>query len=153
MQNYPFIATSEMTKKAYEIAEKSHKGAVDKSNAPYILHPLTVAASVAAYGEKYITTALLHDVVEDTDVTISDLKNLFPDEIVQALKLLTYDNHTKYIDYVQSIKDSGNDIAIRVKIADLNHNMDISRITNPSQRDYDRIEKKYKPALEILLPI
>lgn len=154
-----FLNMSPMVEKAYEIASKAHEGAKDKAGKDYISHPLTVARSLVDYGEKYVTAALLHDVVEDTDITIDDLKVFFPEDVITALSLLTHEEHPcksfeeammNYHEYVRAIKNSGNDIAIKVKIADLTNNMDLSRIPNPTEKDFRRIEKKYKPAMEIM---
>lgn len=154
-----FVNMSKVVQKAYEIAAKAHEGATDKAGTPYIMHPLTVAESLVDYGEYYVAAGLLHDVIEDTDVTIEDLEQILPKEVTEALKLLTHSirthTHEEYIEsyraYVRKIKESGNDIALKVKIADLTNNMDITRIKNPTEKDYRRIEEKYKPAMEYLL--
>ena len=100
--------------------------------------------------DEYSTVvALLHDVVEDTAYTFEDLSNLgFPSEVIKALTYLTHDKDADYLDYVKRIKE--NAIATKVKIADLKHNSDMTRLDNPSEFDYQRAEK-YKKALAILL--
>lgn len=147
MKNFSNHA-NERIRRAYETAKAAHSGQVDKSGVEYINHPLTVAANV---GENIsaIIVALLHDVAEDTNITITELKKKIPltDDEVQALELLTHDKNISYFDYVAKIKS--NNLARIVKAADLKHNSDLSRIKNPSQKDFARIEK-YKAALKIL---
>ena len=127
---------------AYETAVIAHSGQFRKDGSPYVTH--CVSAAVIAYDmgldEDSIIAALLHDVIEDTDVTIEDLEQILPKEVTEALKLLTHSirthTHEEYIEsyraYVRKIKESGNDIALKVKIADLTNNMDITRIKNPT---------------------
>ena len=128
------------------IAMLAHKGQKDKAGVDYINHPRTVASFVSSNKEKIL--ANLHDVVEDTDLTIEDLCPIFGSEICDALRLLTHDNKIPYFDYIRNIKT--NPLATSVKLADLKHNSDLSRITNPSNKDFDRI-KKYEKAKNILL--
>jgi (p)ppGpp synthase/HD superfamily hydrolase len=138
-----------MTKKekqAYEIAYNAHKGQVDKSGKDYINHPLTVASYCKSEDERIV--ALLHDVVEDTNITLEDLSKIFDKKIIDALSLLTHSDDEPYMEYVAKIKE--NKLARNVKIADLTHNMDLSRLENPTKDDYDRVENKYKPAMELL---
>ena len=99
-----------------KIATEAHKGQVDKVGVPYINHPLTVASLVDTEEEKIV--ALLHDTIEDTNITEQDLIDYgFPNEIVEAVKLLTHNKNVPYMDYVAKIKD--NELARKVKIADL----------------------------------
>ena len=132
---------------AYAIALVAHKGQVDKVGVDYINHPLTVSNNCTGENEKIV--ALLHDVLEDTKVTKEDLLLFFDPYIVEAVCLLTHNPNDSYMDYLAKIK--ANPIAKAVKLADLKHNMDLSRFPNPTQRDIERVEKKYKPALEFLL--
>ena len=135
-------------RRAYETALEAHCGQVDKAGVDYINHPLNVAANV---GENIsaIIVALLHDVAEDTSLTIADLKKKIPltEDEAQALKLLTHDKKIPYLEYVEAIK--ANDLSRRVKIEDLKNNSDLSRIKNPSPKDFARVEK-YRAALKIL---
>lgn len=137
-------------RKAFEVAKKSHAGQVDKSGVAYICHPVTVAFNCGG-DDSAIITALLHDTVEDAGITFDELKNSIPltDDELKALKLLTHDKSTPYLEYVERIK--GNELARRVKIADLQHNADLSRIpaAQISDEDLNRVEK-YKQALNIL---
>ena len=132
---------------AYAIALVAHKGQVDKVGVDYINHPLTVSNNCTGDDEKIV--ALLHDALEDTKVTKEDLLLFFDSYIVEAVCLLTHNPNDSYMDYLAKIK--ANPIAKAVKLADLKHNMDLSRFPNPTQCDIERVEKKYKPALEFLL--
>ena len=90
----------------------------------------------------------LHDVVEDTDVTVNDLKEAgFSDEVVSAVSTITKKAGEDYEEYLNRVKQ--NPIALRVKIADMEHNSDISRIPNPTEKDLNRLEK-YKIRLREL---
>ncbi|MDK9581052.1 HD domain-containing protein [Sneathia sanguinegens] len=110
---------------ALKIATEAHKGQIDKAGIPYINHPLTVASLVDTEEEKIV--ALLHDTIEDTNITEQDLLNYgFSNKIVEAVKLLTHNKNVPYMDYVAKIKD--NELARKVKIADLTHNSDLSRL-------------------------
>ena len=133
---------SEMIAAARLIAKLAHKGQKDKAGRDYFTHPAAVAAMLETPEEK--TVGYLHDTVEDTDVTVEEIRAVFGDEIADAVALMTHTDGVPYMDYVKEI--GKNPLARKVKLADLTHNMDISRIPNPTQRDYDRIEKKYKPA-------
>lgn len=135
-------------RRAYKIAAAAHRGQVDKAGVEYINHPLTVAANVGE-NSSAIIVALLHDVAEDTNLTIAELKKEIPltDDEAQALELLTHDDNTPYLEYVTKIKS--NALARVVKAADLKHNSKLSRIKNPTAKDFARVEK-YKAALEIL---
>lgn len=116
---------TEKTMKAMRLAYKVHHGQLDKGGMPYINHPLHVAESMRTEDET--VAALLHDVVEDGDVTLPELlREGFSPESVEAVRLLTKTDDTDYDAYIRSIKD--NPIARRVKVADLQHNMNLSRI-------------------------
>ena len=131
---------------ALKIATEAHKGQVDKAGVAYIEHPKFVANLVNTEEEKIV--ALLHYVIEDTTVTLQDLKKYgFSKEVIEAIILLTKNKTVKYSEYIRNIKL--NKIARIVKIADLKHNSDISRLSSITQKDLDRL-KKYKEALRIL---
>ncbi len=133
--------------KAIELAAKAHDGQLDKAGKPYIFHPLRVMLNVNG-GEYEQCAAVLHDVLEDTDTTAGDLESEgFPKEIIDAVCLLTRTEGEDYMEYVRRLKS--NPIARAVKLADLADNMDMSRIKNPTARDYERLEK-YKKAKAIL---
>ena len=132
--------------KALEIAIKAHKGQRDLAGVDYIEHPKAVANLVNSDEEKAV--AYLHDVLEDTSITEKDLLQMgIPNNIVLAVKVLTKEKNEPYTKYIERVKE--NKLASTVKIADLQHNMNLSRIANPSKRDYERLEK-YKRALTFL---
>lgn len=128
---------------ALQIAQKAHAGQVDKAGKDYILHPMTVASYMDTDTEK--TIAYLHDVLEDTDVTVDALRKIFPNEIVDTLITLTHRKDESYFEYIQRVSKSK--LAKKVKVADLLHNLDITRIKEPTKRDYERLEKYKKSIL------
>ena len=133
--------------RAIEIAVSAHKGAVDKGGQPYILHPLTVMISLDTTEEKIV--GVLHDVVEDTDWTFEGLKEEgFSEEIIEALRSVTKsDSDSSYIEFIERAR--ANTIGRNVKIADLKHNMDISRLPSITNQEFERLER-YRKSLEIL---
>lgn len=139
--------------RAAVVAATEHAGQVDRAGAPYILHPLAVATDVAkqGYSDEYIITALLHDAIEDTSLTLEDISNMFPEplnqDVIRALKLLTHDKSEPYLDYIGKIKND--QIAKAVKRADLRHNMDLSRLPDITEKDLQR-KKKYETAYSLL---
>ena len=141
-----FTTGTEMVAAAKLIAKLAHKGQKDKAGMDYFTHPEAVAAMLDTPEEK--TVAYFHDTVEDTDVTVEEIRSVFGNEIADAVALMTHADGVPYLDYVKEI--GKNPLARKVKLADLTHNMDISRIPDPTQKDYNRIEKKYKPAYECL---
>lgn len=140
---------------ALAFAAKAHKGQLDKSQPPrpYILHPMRVAMKVEPAGDEAMQVAILHDVIEDCGVTKGDLrKAFFSEDVIAAVVLLSRPpaiapNRPTYAQYVQRIKDSGNRLAIIVKLADLGDNM--SRVDDlpPEQRS---IRKRYEQGLKII---
>lgn len=137
---------TELTKKALTLCFAAHKEQVDKSGLPYVFHPFHLAEQMT--DELTTVTALLHDVVEDSDCTLSDLRRMgFPEAVLEALALLTHDDGTPYQDYVAKIKP--NPIARAVKLADLRHNSDLTRLDHVDRRALSRVEK-YRKAMELL---
>jgi (p)ppGpp synthase/HD superfamily hydrolase len=133
-------------KLAHEIAKRAHKGQVDKAGAPYILHPETVASFVTKDDEKIV--AYLHDVIEDTPCQLRDLENAgFSSEIIKAVDLLTRKTGQSYKQYLKLVKT--NELARVVKLADLKHNSDLSRLTHVTENDIKRL-KKYQDAIVFL---
>ncbi len=131
---------------AIKVATEAHVGQVDKGGKPYINHPQAVAASLT--NTEYKIVAYLHDVCEDTSITSDDLKDMgFTYRIVNSIRLLTKTDELTYEEYLRRLRMDS--CARAVKIADLKHNMDITRIPNPSEKDYVRIEK-YKKSLAFL---
>ena len=139
------MINTKLTRKAMIIAYKAHQNQFDKANIPYIYHPIHIAEQMDT--ELECIVALLHDVVEDTDITLNDLEKEFPQEVIDLLKILTHDKKIDYIEYIKKVNT--NTIATKIKIADLKHNSDITRLENITTTDLKRIEK-YKKALEIL---
>lgn len=138
---------TDLTRKAIKFCIKAHEGQLDKSGIPYMLHPIHVAEQM----EDELTTcvALLHDVVEDTDYTIEDVKKEgFPDSVVEAVRVLTKPRNIPYMDYIKVVKT--NPIAVKVKLADIEHNSDLTRVVEVTEMDLRRNEK-YKKAKEFLL--
>jgi (p)ppGpp synthase/HD superfamily hydrolase len=137
---------TDLTKKALMLCFTAHKDQVDKSGLPYVFHPFHLAEQME--DELTTATALLHDVVEDTAYTVNDLRDMgFPDEVLAALTLLTHRRNTPYLDYVARIKE--NPIAKAVKLADLRHNSDLTRLDHVDEKALDRVEK-YKAAQQLL---
>ena len=135
-----------LTKKALKLSFAAHKDQLDKSGMPYVYHPFHVAEQMET--EETVAVALLHDVIEDTDYTLEDLKAMgFPDSVTEALALMTHDDSVPYLDYVANLKD--NIIARAVKLADLRHNSDLSRLDKVDEKALERVEK-YKNAIELL---
>ncbi|MCD7757533.1 MAG: GTP pyrophosphokinase [Clostridiales bacterium] len=135
-----------LTKKALLLAWDAHLGQWDKSGLPYIFHPYHLAEQME--DELTCAAALLHDVVEDTGWTLEELElEGFPAPVLEALELLTHDPAVPYLDYVRVL--SGNPIARAVKVADLRHNSDLSRLDVVTEQDRKRVEK-YKKALTLL---
>ena len=135
---------TELTIKAMNLAYNAHHGQFDKGGVPYIFHPIHLAEQMD--DEVSTCVALLHDTVEDTDVTLEQLAREFPKEVVDAVRLLTHAEDVDYFDYVRAIR--GNPVAVKVKLADLDHNGDPKRIC--SQGSQERRRVKYAAARKIL---
>ena len=132
---------------AQQICQEAHYEQVDKAGQPYYLHPFAVADMCETEEEKVV--AYLHDVLENGEYDEVYLRMCgFSDKVVEAVKVLTKDLDEDYMEYIDRI--SQNKLATSVKLADLSHNMDISRIENPIEADYARVEK-YKAAMKRLL--
>ncbi len=137
---------TDLTKKALKLCFEAHKEQVDKTGMPYVFHPFHLAEQMD--DETSTICALLHDVVEDTDITFENLLDMgFPQEIVDVLKLLTHEQSVDYMDYVKKI--ATNPIAKKVKIADLKHNSDNTRLNIVDEKAKMRCER-YEQALALL---
>ena len=135
-----------MTKVALKLCFEAHKDQIDKSNMPYVFHPFHLAEQMQ--DEETTIVALLHDVVEDTDYTLEDLRAMgFSNRVLEAIALMTHAPEVSYMDYVAQIKT--NPIAKAVKLADLRHNSDMSRLDFVTPYDEIRAEK-YKIAILLL---
>ena len=137
-----------LTLKAMDLAYAAHHGQQDKSGAPYIFHPIHLAEQMD--DEYSCCVALLHDTVEDTYVTIADIRREFPAEVADAVALMTHEEGVDYFDYVRAI--SKNPIARKVKLADLAHNSDQSRIAGSAigEEKKSALRAKYEKAKRIL---
>ena len=137
---------TELTKKALKLCFQAHKDQVDKSGMPYVFHPFHLAEQMR--DEDTTIVALLHDVVEDTDYTLSDLQEMgFPAQVCDAISMMTHDPAIPYLDYVTMLRN--NTIARAVKLADLRHNSDLTRLDVVDDKALRRVEK-YRKAIAIL---
>ena len=135
-----------LTKKALKISFQAHKNQLDKSGIPYVYHPFHLAEQMD--DEYSVCVALLHDVVEDTEMTIDDLTEQgFPPEVTEALLLMTHDDSVPYMDYIKKIKT--NSLATKVKLADLEHNSDLTRLDEINDAALERADK-YRQAMFLL---
>ena len=134
------------SEKAYEIAKKAHLGQIDKAGEDYIKHPEKVASFVSSDEEKAV--AYLHDVIEDTELTLEDLREYgFSEEVLKAVDVITKKKGQDYQTYLNSAKE--NKLARVVKLADLRHNSDLTRLINITEKDVERREK-YQQAIDFL---
>lgn len=139
---------TEKTMRAMLMCFEAHKNQTDKSGVPYVFHPFHVAEQMD--DEDSVVVALLHDVIEDSPLTLNDVRaEGFGEVVVEALRLLTHDASVPYRAYIEQIK--GNALARKVKIADLIHNSDERRLRAVGERDRARMEK-YRAALRMLDP-
>jgi|TARA_Y100000031_G_C8103563_1_gene329900 (p)ppGpp synthase/HD superfamily hydrolase len=126
---------------------ENHKGQKDKAKKPYILHPLRLMMSVDTDEEKIV--AVMHDIVEDSEISLDDLRNEgFSDEILSAIECVTKKDGEDYDAFIERIAQ--NPLAIKVKLADLEDNMDLTRLSKVTEKDLERVEK-YKLAKQQLL--
>ena len=131
---------------ALSIARQSHEVELDKSVVDYIEHPIYVASQVDTEEEKAV--ALLHDVIEDSPVSAEELLIAgLPEEVVTAVQVLTKKKEQDYQTYLETVKK--NPLARVVKLADLKHNSDLSRLPSITAKDRERL-KKYKKAIDFL---
>ncbi len=143
-----------LVQKAMKTAYDAHHGQNDQSGVPYIFHPFYVAESLCNVmpEESAVCAALLHDVVEDTKVTLEDLEKEFPKEVVRLVDLLTHTPGEDYFAYIQRLKQEP--AARQIKIMDIHHNMDESRLdgcihVTHNQKKWRR--RKYAKALDLLM--
>lgn len=142
---------TKLTIKAMEVAFSAHFGQKDKAGAPYIFHPFHIAENMP--DEDTTVIALLHDVIEDTDLTASDLRKFgFTPLQVEAVVAMSRKKDEQYFDYIQRVKS--NNYARIVKLADLKHNSDKSRLLTLPQEEQDKmnklIDERYKKAIKML---
>lgn len=137
-----------MTRKAMRVAYEAHKGQMDESGVPYIFHPYHVAEQMT--DEISVCVAVLHDVLEDTDVTSEKLEAQFPEEVMEPLRLLRHEHGEDYMVYINRIKC--NPVAVQVKLADIAHNSDETRVygTGVTQERLEHWRAKYRKAKRVL---
>lgn len=138
-----------LTNRAMRIAYEAHAGQVDKCGTPYVFHPYHLAEQMT--DEVATCVALLHDVVEDTPITLDEIAREFPSEVVRALSLLTHEPAIPYLEYVRTL--TADPVARAVKRADLMHNLDEARYAggeHPVEADLSRRRERYTAALRIL---
>ena len=139
--NRDYLAT------ALRIMYLAHDSQLDKSGNWYSKHPIYVASKMDTEEEKIV--ALLHDVIEDSDFTFDNIINEgFSHNVIDALVVITKREYEPYEDYINRVKE--NKLATKVKLADLEHNMDLSRLKEITDRDIKR-NKKYENAKNVLL--
>ena len=127
-----------MLEKAIALAAMGHEGQMDKGGQPYILHPIRVMLQCETTEQKIV--AMLHDLLEDTDITEEELRQAgFAENVVEAVLLLTKKEGEDYTAYIERICQ--NPLAARVKLADLMDNMDLNRLPGLTQKDFQRLEK------------
>ncbi len=137
---------TDKTKAALKLCYEKHQGQLDKSGIPYVFHPFHLAEQMS--DENTTIVALLHDIIEDTDCTAELLyEKGFSAEVIEAIQLMTHKKGVDYMDYVREI--AKNPIARAVKIADLKHNSDLTRLDVIDEKALSRREK-YQKALESL---
>ncbi|MDT8306012.1 MAG: GTP pyrophosphokinase [Anaerolineae bacterium] len=136
-----------LLERAIAIALEAHQGQTDRYGVPYIIHPLAVMMQMDSENE--MMAAILHDVLEDSPLTLEYLRDQgFPAEVLEAVRLMTHDDESSsYQEYVRRLKP--NPIAVKIKLADLRHNMDIRRMDGVKEQDVRRLEK-YRRAWETL---
>ena len=135
--------------KAIAIAAQAHQEQLDKAGAPYILHPLRMMLRMSS--ETEMMAAILHDVVEDTDWTLDGLRQAgFSDEVVQAVECLTHREHETYDEFIAFIaRVRTNPIATKVKLADLEDNMDMRRLSTVTEKDAQRLHRYHQAWLAL----
>jgi len=135
-----------LLQRAIAIAAKAHEGQVDKAGNPYLDHPLFVMKNVNSLEQKIV--AVLHDAVEDSELTLDQLRSEgFPEILVSAIEAITKIEGEAYATYLERV--IANPIALPVKIADVTHNLDLRRIAHPTEADFQRMAK-YKKVLSQL---
>ncbi len=131
------MINTKLTRLASKIAYRAHEGQEDKAGVPYIFHPIHIAEQMDT--EASCIVALLHDVVEDSDITIDYLSQYFSEEVMVALKILTKNENDDYVEYIKRIKT--NKLATKVKLKDLEHNSDLTRLDEITDEDRKRAIK------------
>ena len=139
------MINTKLTRLASKIAYRAHEGQTDKAGVPYIFHPIHIAEQMDS--EESCVVALLHDVIEDSDITLEILSKYFHDDIIAALRVLTKKENDDYVMYIKRVKT--NKLATKVKIKDLEHNRDLTRLDEVTDKDRKR-SLKYWEAIRYL---
>ena len=139
------MINTKLTRLASKIAYKAHEGQTDKAGVPYIFHPIHIAEQMDS--EESCVVALLHDVIEDSNITLEILSKYFNDDIITALRVLTKKENDDYLMYIKRVKT--NKLATKVKIKDLEHNRDLTRLDEVTDKDRKR-SLKYWEAIRYL---
>ena len=139
------MINTKLTRLASKIAYKAHEGQTDKAGVPYIFHPIHIAEQMDS--EESCVVELLHDVIEDSDITLEILSKYFNDDIITALRVLTKKENDDYVMYIKRVKT--NKLATKVKIKDLEHNRDLTRLDEVTDKDRKR-SMKYWEAIRYL---
>ena len=139
------MINTKLTRLASKIAYRAHEGQTDKAGVPYIFHPIHIAEQMDS--EESCIVALLHDVIEDSDITLEILSKYFNDDIITALRVLTKKENDDYVMYIKRVKT--NKLATKVKIKDLEHNRDLTRLDEVTDKDRKR-SLKYWQAIRYL---
>ena len=139
------MINTKLTRLASKIAYKAHEGQTDKAGVPYIFHPIHIAEQMDS--EESCVVALLHDVIEDSDITLEILSKYFNDDIITALRVLTKKENDDYVMYIKRVKT--NKLATKVKIKDLEHNRELTRLDEVTDKNKKR-SLKYWEAIRYL---
>ena len=139
------MINTKLTRLASKIAYKAHEGQTDKAGVPYIFHPIHIAEQMDS--DESCILALLHDVIEDSNITLEILSKYFNDDIITALRVLTKKENDDYVMYIKRVKT--NKLATKVKIKDLEHNRDLTRLDEVTDKDRKR-SLKYWEAIRYL---
>ena len=139
------MINTKLTRLASKIAYRAHDGQTDKAGVPYIFHPIHIAEQMDS--EESCIVALLHDVIEDSNITLEILSKYFNDDIITALRVLTKKENDDYVMYIKRVKT--NKLATKVKIKDLEHNRDLTRLDEVTDKDRKR-SLKYWEAIRYL---
>ncbi|AHM05154.1 Guanosine-3',5'-bis(Diphosphate) 3'-pyrophosphohydrolase [Roseibacterium elongatum DSM 19469] len=134
---------------AFELAFQAHAGQVDKAGQPYVLHLVRVATALSDRDERVV--ALLHDVLEDTEVSAEDLALRFPPDICAAVEAITKRPHEAYEGYLARV--AANPISLAVKLADMADNADPARLAALDPDDRARLREKYATARTLLIQL
>lgn len=135
----------DLLEKSKRLAERIFEEKTDKGGNPYMVHLLSVSYFMNSLDEKVV--AILHDILEDSEITKEELEELgYSSDVLEAIEILTRKEKEEYPKYIERIISSNNLTALNVKLFDLKNNMDISRIKNPTPKDFSRIETRYRPA-------